>query len=241
MTFLGDVTVLSDPASLESDPETLPLEGIIRRQIGDAIRGLRVAFPAAITAVEADQTVSVQPALQVRYAGRPPSNMPVIHGVPVIMPQGASYRASWPLAVGDTGLVLVADRSLDAWLAGAGGVVDPSDTRAHHLADALFLPGLVPSAKQTHDTGTDLVLGNGMATVRLKKNGHITVSNEAQEMVQVLHDGMQALISTLSALQSMQILTALGPAPVLASSMAQFAQIQATMTQILARLDTFKG
>jgi len=241
MTFLGDVTVLSDPASLESDPETLPLEGLLRRQIGAAIKGLRVAFPAAITAVQADQTVSVQPSLQVRYAGRPPSDMPIMQDVPVIMPQGATYRASWPLAVGDTGLVLVADRSLDAWLAGAGGVVDPLDTRAHHLADALFLPGLVPSSKQTKDTGTDLVLGNGAAVMRLKKNGRVTLSNEAQEMVQVLHDGMQAVINTLGALQSMQILTALGPAPVLASSVAQFAQIQASMTQILARLDTFKG
>jgi len=241
MSFAGDVSVLSDPASWESCPETLPLEGLLRRQISEALKNLRTAFPAAILKVQADQTVDVQPLLQVRYAGQSPSTMPPILHVPVLMPQGSSYRASWPLAVGDTGLVLIADRSLDAWLSGAGGIVDPSDTRAHHLADALFLPGLVPSAKQTQDTGTDLVLGNGALTLRLKKDGHITVSNSTQELIQVLHDGMQALISTLSALQQMQILTALGPAPVLASSIAQFTQLQVTMQQILQRLDSFKG
>lgn len=239
MMFAGDPGLIDDPTT--DTQETMSLEGILRRQAQETVKNLRTAFPASIIAVHQDQTIDVQPALQVRYTGGQAVTMPPIVNVPVVMPQGAGYRASWPLAAGDTGLVLIADRSLDAWLAGTGGVADPLDTRHHHLADAIFLPGLVPTAKQTQDTGTDMVLGNGQLTMRLKKTGQISVANTAQELVTVLHDSMQAFINTLSALQGTQVLTALGPAPLLASSIAQFAKLQAQTSAILARLDTFKA
>jgi len=235
------VLPLSDASQPIAQPETLPLDALMRRMVDEGIKGLRVAFPAAITTVLADQTVNVQPLLKVRYIGQSPNDMPQIRHVPVIMPQGGDYRVSYPLAEGDTGLVLVADRSLDAWLSGTGQATDPQDTRSHHLADALFVPGLVPVALQTKDTGQDLVLGNGKMTLRLQKSGTLTVTNAANELMQVLHDASQALIDTLSAMQSAQVLTAFGPAPMLASSVAQFAQIQSQMTAILQRLDTFKG
>lgn len=48
-----------------------------------------------------------------------------------------------PVAVGDTGLLIFSDRSLDVWLA-TGGIVDPGDDRRHALSDAVFVPGLRP-------------------------------------------------------------------------------------------------
>jgi hypothetical protein len=48
-----------------------------------------------------------------------------------------------PVSVGDTGLLVFADGSLDVWLA-RGGVVDPLDDRHHALSDAVFIPGLRP-------------------------------------------------------------------------------------------------
>jgi hypothetical protein len=241
MAFAGDAPRLYDTASLESAPETLPLEGILRRYIQEGHKHLRIAFPGAIAAVEADQTVDVQPLLQVRYAGADPSDMPQIKAVPVVMPQGGDWRISYPLAVGDTGLVIVTDRSLDNWLAGQGGTTDPLDTRCHHLADAVFVPGLVPTALQTTDTATDMVLQNGATTLRLQKNGHFKVNNTTQELVAVLSASTQAFISTLQAIEQLQCLTAFGPAPLLASSIAQFTQIQAQVQTILNNLNTFKG
>lgn len=233
MAYAGD--------DLDQAQETLPLEALLRRYVGDGIRQLRIAFPGAIAAVTAEQTVDVQPLLKVRYAGQPPSAMPQIRGVPVVMPRGAAFRIAYPVQVGDTGLVLVADRSLDAWLAGDGSAADPNDTRAHDLADAVFIPGLVPDGGQTLDTGSDLVLGNGQLTLRLQPDGHIKVNNAAHELIDVLHRSTQAFIDTLSALAQAQVLTALGPAPFIASSIAQLTQLQARATGILADLDTFKG
>jgi hypothetical protein len=57
------------------------------------------------------------------------------------VPSGADLVV--PVAVGDTGLLVFADDSLDVWLS-KGGLVDPLDDRHHALSDAIFIPGLRP-------------------------------------------------------------------------------------------------
>jgi hypothetical protein len=46
-----------------------------------------------------------------------------------------------PISVGDPGLLVFADGSLDVWLS-HGGLVDPLNDRHHALSDAVFIPGL---------------------------------------------------------------------------------------------------
>lgn len=241
MPFAGDGPILYDSASIDLTPETQPLEGLLAQYVQEGHKHLRVAFPCVVTAVDGDQTVDIQPLLKVRYVGKNPSTMPQIKAVPVLMPQGGDWRISMPLAVGDTGLALVADRSMDAWLAGSGEAADPNDTRVHHLADAIFVPGLVPSSKQTTDTSGDLVLSNGAATIRLQKNGHIRFNNAQQEIVDLLHKTTQAMIDTLNATQQTLILTAFGPAPLTEKSIIALADIQTRVKTLLAQLDTFRS
>jgi hypothetical protein len=57
------------------------------------------------------------------------------------VPAGADLVV--PVEVGDTGLLVFADDSLDIWLS-KGGLVDPLDDRHHALSDAVFIPGLRP-------------------------------------------------------------------------------------------------
>jgi len=57
------------------------------------------------------------------------------------VPSGADLVT--PVAVGDTGLLVFCDGSLDVWLS-KGGLVDPLDDRHHALSDAVFIPGLRP-------------------------------------------------------------------------------------------------
>lgn len=66
-----------------------------------------------------------------------------VTNVPVAFPGGGGMRITFPIAVGDTGYLLFADRSLDVWLS-TGGMVDPQDDRMHHASDAIFVPGLRP-------------------------------------------------------------------------------------------------
>lgn len=66
---------------------------------------------------------------------------PVIPAVPVLFPGAGGYRITFPIAEGDTGLVMFTEASLDKWLV-SGGTVDPEDDRRHDLTDAVFQPGL---------------------------------------------------------------------------------------------------
>jgi hypothetical protein len=59
----------------------------------------------------------------------------------VQFPGSGGYRITFPVAVGDTGLIVFSEASLDKWLV-SGGTVDPADDRRHDLTDAVFLPGL---------------------------------------------------------------------------------------------------
>ena len=241
MAFAGDEPLIYDGSSTDLAPETRPLEAQLAHYVQEGHKRLRVAFPAAVASIEGDQTVDLQPLLKVRYAGQEPSTMPQLKSVPVVMPQGGDWRISMPLAVGDTGLALVTDRSLDAWLAGKGGVTDPNDTRTHHLADAVFIPGLVPTNLQTTDTSSDLVLQNGQASIRLQKNGHIRFGNAGQELIDLMHQTTQAMIDTLAQLQSALVLTAFGPAPFSAAAIQEFLRIQTEVRTLLQELDTFKS
>jgi len=241
MASNAEITPLGDGTSTDLTPETWPLEEILRRTIHFNLQQLRVCLPARVTRVHGDQTVDLQPLFQVTYVGQKPTDMPQVLAVPVLMPQGNTWRVSYPLAVGDTGLCLVADRNLDTWLAGRGESADPQDDRAHDLNDAIFLPGLVPTGLQTADTSGDVVLQNAQVTLRLNPKGQLSVTNSSQELVSVLHAATQCFIDTLQALQGVQALTAFGPAPLLASNIAQLAQMQSRASQILQNLDTFKS
>lgn len=64
----------------------------------------------------------------------PPADRPAV-------PSGADLIVN--VSVGDTGLLVFCDDSLDVWLS-KGGLVDPLDDRHHALSDAVFVPGLRP-------------------------------------------------------------------------------------------------
>ena len=51
------------------------------------------------------------------------------------------YIATFPLKKGDEGLLIFADRCIDAWWQN-GGVARQIDIRQHDLTDAIFIPGI---------------------------------------------------------------------------------------------------
>lgn len=161
-----------DQQTIDYDSATPPFDEIIRQGILGHQLLLRVMLPAMIVKVVSEQTADVQPMFQTRMADGTLKNLSIIHNVPVSMIMGDDYYIKVPIAVGDTGYILCADRSMDAWLASQGDqIVDPADTKQHDLEDAMFVPGLVPTANQTEDGTTDLVTSNGEAVHRIRKDG----------------------------------------------------------------------
>ncbi len=110
------------------------------------VADLHTALPGKIVKYdESTQKADVQPLIKERYTdesgAQQSRELPVIPSVPVQFPGAGGYRITFPVAVGDTGLIMFAEASLDKWLV-SGGTVDPADERRHDLTDAVFLPGL---------------------------------------------------------------------------------------------------
>lgn len=170
------------------DPGTPPIEKALADAIDYRLLSVRVCLPCAVTKVRGEQLVDVQPLLQARYLDGQVVNIPPIPMVPVSMKGGKLYSDKDPLSVGDTGYCVFADRSLAAWLAGQGQIVDPQDSRQHHITDAIFVPGLVPTALQTQDGTTDRVLRAGLAVLRMQQDGHFLIGNGTLTLGEVLGD-----------------------------------------------------
>lgn len=231
-----------DPGVVDYQPETPPLDEVIRHGVLAEAMRLRVCVPASVVAVGGDQQVDLQPLFKSRYVDGDVVTLPILKDVPVSMPMGAQWGLRYPLAVGDMGWAVFADRALDAWLAGDGGPTDPQETRMHDLNDAIFVPGLVPTAQQTKDGTTDLTVRNGKTIVRLKAQGKIQLGNGSQELLDLLSQCLTLQANLLQTLATNTLtLTALGPQPFLASTVAALQQLAQTNKQIQTDLGVLKG
>lgn len=63
--------------------------------------------------------------------------------VKVQFPHGGGYGISFDLVKGDTGGIFFSEASLAEWIV-EGGLVTPKSKRHHHIADAIFVPGVIP-------------------------------------------------------------------------------------------------
>lgn len=126
--------------------QTVTLEELLLAAQDAALAGVWAALPGIVQSYNAsEQTADIQPAVMNGYTdeagNRAPETLPVIPRVPVVFPGAGSYSITWPLAVGDTVLLVFSSRSIDTYLS-QGGVVDPRDDRRHSLSDAVAIPGL---------------------------------------------------------------------------------------------------
>lgn len=67
----------------------------------------------------------------------------ILDGVPVSWPRSGGGYLTFPIVPGDTGELVIQDRSLQQWLL-LGAMTDPVQAATHALQDAVFHPGLHP-------------------------------------------------------------------------------------------------
>lgn len=224
-----------DQTTPDLQPETIPLDEIIRQAMVAHTLKLRVCLPAKITQVIGNQQVAVQPLLRARYTDQTVVNMPVIQNVPVSMAIGQNYSIKLPIAVGDSGYLIFSDRSLDSWLHSSGGIIDPQDSRQHFIQDAIFVPGLVTFPNQTQDTTTDLVITNGKAVFKELAAGKFKIANDST----TLNTLLQNLISNITDLVNQTALIAVpafGSPPTNAAAISAVANELATTGMQIAQL-----
>lgn len=123
----------------------------IRKLIDRKIRNTAVAIPGIVVSYDAvKKTAKVQPAI---YRAVPNASdedtdsfeeIPPIPGVPVAWPKARGFILEGSLNPGDPVLLVACDRDISGWRR-SGRLSEPRDGREHHWANAVALPGLVPS------------------------------------------------------------------------------------------------
>jgi len=112
------------------------------------VTGMRTLVPGqVVTFTPATTTraarVKVQPGQKMRLRNGDEMEIPILPAVPVWYPRGGGLSIEWPLATGDYGWILVADRAIDRWYQ-QGIPTAPRDGRTHDIGEAIFLPGGFP-------------------------------------------------------------------------------------------------
>lgn len=186
------------------------LQAVIQQAIKAQILELHTCLPAKVVKYDQlTQKADVKPLIK-RKLRKDQSliELPVIPSVPVQHPCGGGAFIHMPIAVGDTGIVVFSERSLDAWLSGDGQIVDPKDIRHHHLSDGVFIPGVKPFSKGVAGTKDSIKISYGTTTFELFNNGKVKIYNSGEELVSLLVD-------LCTACEGITTLTAIGIQPVI--------------------------
>ena len=222
-----DIDNIYDPTKTPTDQETKSLAWVIMQAIRTNQLELHTAFPAEITAVTTPGfLVSVQPLLKRRFMDASVEPLPIIQNVPVVMPNGARYSIRVPVAVGDTGLCVVSERSLDVWKI-HGGTVDPQDTRLHHLSDAVFIPGLYPMDDPVTVQGspTSMQFNNWQGIIVIEQDGTMKFQNKLKSV-----ELIDQLVQLVQAIEAMTVSTMIGPQPPI--NLATFTAIRSKLEML---------
>jgi hypothetical protein len=128
-------------------PSIPTLADLFAAQLRAYSDGLRVMLPAEVVEWSAADPgrASVRPTVRLvrRVDGALVSyRPPILASAPVAYPTSGSYGLTFPLAVGSTGALVFADRSIDEWVVNANADSEPRDLRRHAYADGVFVPGL---------------------------------------------------------------------------------------------------
>lgn len=149
---------------------------------------LQTALPGRVESYDpATQTANVKPMIKrvsregVDAGGvdgtRVVDELPVIPAVPVVWPRGGGYFMTFPLATGDSGLIVFSARDIGAWR-DSGQVSDPGDEGLHTLSGAVFIPGLETVAKKL----TNADAGTGHAVIGKEGGTQIHIDASAVQL-----------------------------------------------------------
>lgn len=122
---------------------------VVQAHIENAFTEIHTAFPAQVVRFDHDkQCADLQPCVKKRFKDGSVLALPILHNVPIIYPGAKDIIIGFDLEPDDTVLVLVCERSIDAWLSSDGTMIDPEDARKFNLSDAVAIPGFSPNSKK---------------------------------------------------------------------------------------------
>ena len=128
----NDQTTISAQRFPVAEPS---LYDVLQLHRKDIFASLRVCVPAEIVSFNGTKRTASLAILLKRVLsdGRTVADYPQIDDVPVLTPQGGGAYLQFPIAAGDQGLLIFADRNIRAWLASGAAQPLPNSEDAQSL------------------------------------------------------------------------------------------------------------
>ena len=183
-----------------SNEATPTLNDHVTELIKSQVLGIHTALPARVEKYDhTTQKADVKPLVSKKYRNSDlVTEIPVLPSVPVQWPSSAGGDAyiHLPLKVGDLGMVIFSERSIDSWLSGDGQITAPNDPRHHDLSDGVFIPGVRPfKAALAGTSENNMVIQNDALRIEIDPSGKISITGATKELLTVLSGVLDHLVS----------------------------------------------
>lgn len=212
------------------------IEDVILAHIEVEQRDLFTAIPGIVTDVSnlSINEINVQPAIKDVLSTGLSYDLPILQDMPIQWPAGGGAVMTFPIAVGDSVLIIFSMTSIDEFQIGSSGSgpSTPFDSRIHNMSDGYVIPGIFRDADQPSPNTTDVEIKFADGSFRLTPDS--TIQMDVVETISVTNNTgelIDLLVQTLTEISNATVNTMLGPQPLINK-----AAIQA----IIADVDTFK-
>lgn len=175
---------------------TTPTLGeLLLRTVSTALAGVNTALPARVVRFYPEERkADVQPLIRKQMADGTTMDYPTILAVPICYPASGQALFYFPLAAGDSLLLVFSQASTDNWLFSQTKTpVDPEDDTRFNISDAFAIPGVFPFPLSTTIWGSQ-TLTKDTSSVIIKHN--IGKSTEAEIVIKA--DGSISMESPTS-------------------------------------------
>lgn len=141
---------------------TPQLAEVIREAMNARLADVHTAIPAEVVSYDSTtQTVDVQPLVMrvlrdLDENTELPESLPQIPNVPVCFPRAGNNWITFPIAQGDTVLLVFCESAIGNWRA-RNAESDPGALIRHDLTDAIAIPGVYASARALTTSATACV------------------------------------------------------------------------------------
>lgn len=164
-----------------TDP--LTVEAVVRAGVNQALLDVRTVHPAKVRAVRDNGSVDVDLMIHSVFADGTDLALPSVTQLPVLFQGNSQFALSFPVAVGDEGLALFAERDISIFLS-SGKTGRPRALRRHSLSDGLFLPTPISQPKRLETRPNTLLLSNNGTSIeitdgKVKITGDVEISGKA--------------------------------------------------------------
>jgi hypothetical protein len=147
------------------------LNGVFRHVVGKMLQGVNGMLPAQVIAYQPATTssgarVQVQPMITVVDTNGNQVTRAQLASIPVYEMGGNGWVIKFPLAVGDLGWIVAADRDISQFLQ-SYSISPPNTYRVKDFADAVFLPAGMKGYASAVEDAEGITIQNQAGTIKV--------------------------------------------------------------------------